>query len=116
MSAFGQSLKAFRKANNYTLRDVAAAMGTSVTYVSEIERGTKVPPSVAKIVKLFTGIGHPEKTTSMLELASNERAFSVDTRGMPKSNRCAVLALLQACERATLASSTATRIIELCRS
>ena len=51
-----QTIKDHRKANGWTLREVAARTGLSISYISDIERG-RTNPSLRTCIKLARVFG-----------------------------------------------------------
>lgn len=80
MTIFGKKLREVREAAQRTMKDVAAHMGWSVVYMSDIERGRRNPPKTREIEKIsdFIGINSLE----LLDLARRERGkIELDLNG-----------------------------------
>ena len=52
MSRFGQRIRKLRESNRKSLKDLAEAVGVSVVYISDIERGQRTPPQRDKLHKI----------------------------------------------------------------
>ncbi|UJX40880.1 helix-turn-helix domain-containing protein [Desulfovibrio sp. JY] len=71
MNTFGERLRLLREQADKKMRDVAEALGCSVVYISDIERGRRNPPSADKIKKIAQVISTP--ATELLDLATKEK-------------------------------------------
>jgi transcriptional regulator with XRE-family HTH domain len=81
--AFGERLRALRKGAGKTLGDVAEALGVSVVYVSDVERGNRSPlrPDLIDSVSNLLGCD----TAELHKLAAEVRgAFELRTDRMPE--------------------------------
>jgi transcriptional regulator with XRE-family HTH domain len=58
MLSFGETLKKYRIAKKYTLREVGQYIGKSIGYISDIEHNRKRPPDLDTVSKIedFLGI------------------------------------------------------------
>ncbi|MCY2953492.1 MAG: helix-turn-helix transcriptional regulator [Planctomycetota bacterium] len=72
-SRFGTELRRLRIAAKRTLKDVAMALGNSVPYVSDIERGRRNPPSLDRIRFLAALFGCPGNADHLAALAIEDR-------------------------------------------
>lgn len=74
---FASELRRLRREQGLDLVDLAEAAGVSVSYVSEIERGTRNPPTNAAIVSMLDRMDAADQIDRMLKLAVASRK-SVD--------------------------------------
>ncbi len=81
MEALGARLRQLRKANGWTLADVAARTGLSVSFLSDIERG-RTSPSLDTLEKLAGVYGLP-----MSQVLRVEEEPSKDAEPDPKGWR-----------------------------
>lgn len=70
---FGQWLTASRRAAGIRLVDVAAALGCSVSYVSDVEHGRRNPFDLERLTILAEAFGMP--LADVLELASVTQGY-----------------------------------------
>ena len=68
---FGQLLRQCREDAGKTLKDVAARLGLSVVYLSDIERSRRNPPTAEAIKKIADFIGCPAR--QLLDQADIDR-------------------------------------------
>ena len=54
---FGDRLRAARRRQDLTLREVSERTGTSITYLSDLERGVLANPTLDKLVLIARGLG-----------------------------------------------------------
>lgn len=66
----GETIKLLRKEKNIKQLDLAASCGISQTYLSQIEKGTKVP-ALDILEKISAALGLPFAVLSFLSLDSN---------------------------------------------
>lgn len=66
----GETIKLLRKEKNIKQFDLAASSGISQTYLSQIEKGTKVP-AFNILEKISAALGLPFAVLSFLSLDSN---------------------------------------------
>lgn len=68
-NSFGAKIRKIRETARKSLSDLAAAMGVSVVYVSDIERGRRNPPLGEKLTKMaeFLNIDREEVETWALK-------------------------------------------------
>lgn len=52
MKSFGDLLREFRSRANKSMGDCSRSLGVSVTFISDVERGTRAPFTKEKILKL----------------------------------------------------------------
>lgn len=58
-SEFGERMRAARRSRGLTLREVSAATGVSITYLSDLERGTLTNPTLDKLVLIARAVKVP---------------------------------------------------------
>jgi transcriptional regulator with XRE-family HTH domain len=68
---FGETLRKLRRKSNKTLGDVADAIGVSVPYLSDVERGNRRPFNVDRIVQIAVFCN--ENPTELITAADAER-------------------------------------------
>ncbi len=71
MAGFGEALKGARKAKGYTLKKLAGNIGTSISYLSDIEHDRKPPPSLELVSKMEEFLGVNDDT--LVSLANQIR-------------------------------------------
>jgi len=67
---FGETLKKLRTDRGLKIRDVSRLAGISISYLSAIERGDRLPPRAATIRKIEVAMGIDDN--SLLRLAGEE--------------------------------------------
>jgi transcriptional regulator with XRE-family HTH domain len=83
---FGARIRALRKKAGKTLGDVAAELGMSVVYVSDVERGNRLPFAPEHLELLAVTLSCDRK--ELLQLAAEARgAFELPTAKMPAQAR-----------------------------
>jgi transcriptional regulator with XRE-family HTH domain len=83
---FGGRLRTLRKQSGKTLHDVAEALGVSVVYVSDIERGNRKPFGPEHIEKLAVLLNADSR--ELHQLAAEARgAFELPTSKIPAQAR-----------------------------
>jgi len=70
---FGDMLRKLRKAADKTLGDVARALGVSIVYVSDVERGQRNPLSNEKIMRVAKILD--TDPAPLISAADKERGF-----------------------------------------
>jgi transcriptional regulator with XRE-family HTH domain len=70
---FGEELRRLRREAGLSLADLADAIGSSIAYVSDMERGKKNPPGAIKLRRLLGRLGREELYDHMLHLAYRSR-------------------------------------------
>jgi transcriptional regulator with XRE-family HTH domain len=111
---FGDELRRLRRQANLTLADLADAIGTSIVYISDVERGRKNPPSPIKLKKLLAAMRQEALFPQMLALAVKSRR-SVEISVENKSDEVTdmVVALARRCDEGDLTNDTIQRILRL---
>ena len=69
-SLFGEELRRLRRAKEMSLADLADAIGCSIVFISDVERGKRNPPSPQKIRTLLATMGEERRFSEMLLLAA----------------------------------------------
>ncbi|MEI7893891.1 MAG: helix-turn-helix transcriptional regulator [Myxococcales bacterium] len=81
--AFGERLRELRKTANKTLGELAAILGVSIVYVSDVERGNRPPFRAELIEKIAASLGIDG--TELHKLAAEGRgAFELRTDRIPE--------------------------------
>jgi transcriptional regulator with XRE-family HTH domain len=112
---FASELRRLRRENGLDLVDLAVAAGVSVSYVSEIERGTRNPPTNAAIAAMLGRVGASSELDRMLKLAAAARK-SID---IPVNDDTAdsltdmLVALQRSVNECALTEDTAKKILGL---
>ena len=91
-SKFGEVLRELRRKKRKTLAEVAQAMGWSVVYLSDIERGKRNPPRIRDIKKLAK-ILDVDPGILLEAAAESERPVAVNE--LPPNAREVALALMR---------------------
>jgi transcriptional regulator with XRE-family HTH domain len=108
---FGAELRRVRREKGKTLEDLAAIMGVSIPYVSDIERGQRSPPPRAVIAKVLTAWGCLDNLDYFAELAVQHRG---EFQMAPKNaDERRVLVALERTLEADLNTNQYEQIVEL---
>ncbi|MBX6423340.1 helix-turn-helix domain-containing protein [Thermosulfurimonas sp. F29] len=111
MSLFGKTLRRARKNAGLTLKNVAEAMGWSIVYLSDVERGRRNPPKPEMMLKLAQIVGVPAGV--LLEAAAKDWGFvSLPLEGSGSRRE---LFLLIAREWDNFTEDVAIKVIEVLR-
>jgi transcriptional regulator with XRE-family HTH domain len=86
--AVGEALRRRRQAQGRTLREVAAAAGVSLTYLSEVERGRKEPSS--EILEAICAALQLVLAELLFEVAESLAAAEPALDGLPAAPRAAI--------------------------
>lgn len=84
MTPFGQRVRQLRKERNVSQKDMAAALGVSPAYLSELERGNRGQPTfvmVERIIGYFNIIWDDAEELRKLAAVSRPRP-RIDTSGL----------------------------------
>lgn len=113
-TAFGEELRRLRREAGKSLADMADALECSITYVSDIERGKKNPPSRENIVKLAQCLRQMDQLTHLLALAAVSRK-SIEITVPAKNDELAMMlsALARRCDEGGLDEATVEKILKL---
>lgn len=97
---FGQKLRRLRREKNKSMGDLADYLDLSVSYVSEVERGTRAPfaPDVLQKVARFLKCDAEELLVSAAE---SRGAFELSASGITKTKREIGAALMRSWEDMT---------------
>lgn len=79
MTAFGSALRAARRAAGLTLEQVAARLGVSVPYLSDVELGNRSPLADERIAEVAAIVGADPRE---LEVAKAVDRASISVRGL----------------------------------
>ena len=112
MESFGKTIRKFREQAKKSMRDLAAAVGVSVVYISDIELGHRKPPSDDKLNKIadFLGLDRGD----IAELAMRERDYvEIDLKG--GQSPMADVALALARKGDSLTEDEANKILAIIR-
>jgi transcriptional regulator with XRE-family HTH domain len=71
--SFGEIIRSCRRRKEKTLQDIAGALGVSVVYVSEVERGKRPPFVTERLTKLAKELG--VEIEFLKNAALRERSF-----------------------------------------
>jgi transcriptional regulator with XRE-family HTH domain len=83
---FGDILRGTRERASMTMGEVARALGVNVTYLSDVERGRRVPPSAERILHIARILG--ANPVPLLEAAARVRgAFELEAEGITDQAR-----------------------------
>jgi transcriptional regulator with XRE-family HTH domain len=112
---FGKFIETKRKEQNITLRGLAAQLGITPAYMSDIEKGHRYPPDRDKLYALAELLSlSKENTYLMFDLAAGEKenAVSLDLCEYIMSTEKARVALRLAREN-NITDATWSKIIEM---
>jgi transcriptional regulator with XRE-family HTH domain len=93
---FGPTLRAMREAHGYKQKDVADALDVSITYVSQVEAGTRPAWAADVVAGLARQLGFSALEAHRLEVArlADEGEVSLKVGdGAPSAEACAALSL-----------------------
>jgi len=99
MLSFGQMVKEARRRERKKLREVAAASGLTISYISDIEHGRKNPPkidAIKKIQKFLNIAGNALLKAAEMESSINSEIDQRIKTLMSKQPAFGVLSLLRA--------------------
>ena len=113
-SLFGEELRRLRRAKEMSLADLSDAIGCSIVYTSDVERGKRNPPSPDKIRKLLAKLGVEERLAEMLKLAAQSRQ-SIEIPVEDKNDQVAdmLVALARRCDEGSMDDELAKKIKEI---
>jgi transcriptional regulator with XRE-family HTH domain len=113
-SLFGEELRRLRRAKEMSLADLADAIGCSIVFISDVERGKRNPPSPEKIRKLLATMGEEVRFSEMLKLAARSRQ-SIEIPVEDKDDQVAdmLVALARRCDEGSLDDELARRIKDI---
>jgi XRE family transcriptional regulator, regulator of sulfur utilization len=77
-SEFGERMRTARRTRGLTLREVSEATGISVTYLSDLERGTLTNPTLDKLVLIGRALKVP-----IAQLVGADEEVEADTPEIP---------------------------------
>ena len=95
MARFGKVVRDARTAARRSLQTVADELGFTVAYISDLERGNRMPPSEEVIRKWAEFIGRdPEELIFLAKLERQQVALAVDPQygNAPKNEAAVALA------------------------
>lgn len=99
-ASFGSELRRLRRSAGLNLAVLADLVGVSIAYVSQVERGSKLPPSdeiVLKWLKLLGASGEIERFRGLA--ARHNRTLRINTEGKSQQATLAISALARAYEQ-----------------
>lgn len=111
---FGDELRRLRRQEALSLADLADALGCSITYISDIERGKKNPPRPSAIRILLDRLGHENLFAHFLGLAVQARQsieISVDDKNEDVTDM--LVALARRCDEGGLDQEVVKKIRKL---
>lgn len=83
---FGSEVRSLRMFLGMTLADVAACMGVSTGFMSDIERGRRHLKSVSEVINLAAILEAPESADFLIGLAAVDRGFfRISTVGLSET-------------------------------
>jgi transcriptional regulator with XRE-family HTH domain len=111
---FGDALRRLRRAKEMSLADLADAIGCSIVYISDVERGRRNPPGLEKIRRLLDRMDEGHRFSEMLVLAARSRQ-SIEISVEDKNDQVAdmLVALARRCDEGSLDDELARRIKEI---
>lgn len=93
MAGFGPKIRKIREQLKKSMSDIADAMGVSVVYVSDIERGRRNPPVGDKLYKLAVSLNLDPKEVEEWALKERQKVeLDLGTRTEVVSNAALMLA------------------------
>ena len=110
-AAFGDELRRLRREAKKSLADLADALGCSIAFVSDVERGNKNPPDAGGIRKLLATVGRPDKLGEMLVLAAQARkTIEIKVKGKSQEEASILVALARRSDEGRLDAATLEKI------
>lgn len=111
---YGEELRQLRRVTGRTLANLADALGCSIAYMSDVERGRKNPPPAEATKKLLAALGKLEHLARMLTLAAQSRkSVEISVKDKPDDVTRMVAGLARSCDEGTMDEETARKIIRL---
>lgn len=109
---FGVEIRRLRRQAGLTLADLAEAVGVSIVYVSQIERGDRHPPSPEGIRKLAARLGVPEQYGRLQALADRSRpSVEIALKGKTELEADMLLALARESEQGGLSPEAVEELL-----
>lgn len=109
-------MRRLRRAANLTIADVADAMGCSIVYVSDIERGQRNPPSREMLKKALKAMGCMEHLSELDALSTRSRkSIEIPIAGKREDEAAMVAALARRCDEDALSPEEIHKIIVILR-
>jgi transcriptional regulator with XRE-family HTH domain len=103
MADFGKLLRSFREAAHVSMGALSRHLGVSVTYISDVERGTRAPLAKERIASAAQLFGlSPEKERALAAAAAESRGFyELGVENLPAPGRDAGATLMRGWPRYT---------------
>ena len=93
MPTFGERVRKIRERSMQSMSDAARALGISLVYYSDIERGRRNPPMGEKLEKLANFLGLPVKEVELWANKERERVeLDIKEKAAPVSEAALMLA------------------------
>jgi transcriptional regulator with XRE-family HTH domain len=113
-TAFGDELRRLRRAAGKSLADLADALGCSIAFVSDVERGKKNPPPLVGIRKLLVCLGQEKQLPKMLTLAAQSRkSVEITVANQSQDVAAMLVALARRCNDGPVDQDVARKILRL---
>jgi|GEM_PF-4667039 len=104
---FGSELRRLRRADSRkpSIVELAPIIGVTLSYLSDVERDAKAPPSPAKIYKLLEYLNVPHEYNRMVELASvTRKSIEFSLKELPDNGVRALMTLARRTESGDMSS------------
>lgn len=98
---FGSELRRLRRADprKLSIVELAPVIDVTLSYLSDVERDEKAPPSPAKIYKLLEYLNVPEEYDRMVKLAADARkSIEFPLKELPENGVRALMTLARRTE------------------
>jgi transcriptional regulator with XRE-family HTH domain len=113
---FGEALRRLRRGMGRSLADLADALGCSIAFMSEVERGRKNPPSASGIKKILASMGQECRLSEFLLLAArSRRSIEIELEDKSDEVTSMLLALQRRCDEGELDADIVEEIRRLRR-
>jgi transcriptional regulator with XRE-family HTH domain len=96
MESFGDFMKELRREKKLTLNEVHLGSGVSVSHLSSIERGVRMPPDDETIKRILKALGAPNMFTHAKRLALQQQLevqLQETLKNFPKKQQSAMIQL-----------------------
>jgi transcriptional regulator with XRE-family HTH domain len=115
-TTFGQTFRRLRHEAGMTLAQVASAMGWSIVYVSDLERGRRSIPKMAVTDRMLEAVGRSDMANQMAVLAARERGgVAIALRGQGPEVIAMLIAVRQAAKERRLTPRIARKVMRILR-
>jgi len=103
MADFGKLLRSYREAAHVSMGALARHLGVSVTYISDVERGTRAPLSKERIeaAAIFLKLTHEQERKIAAAAAESRGFYELGAANLPEPGKEAGATLMRGWPRYT---------------